>query len=79
MPGPSLPEPSTQHHLRDLSDLHGLQPGLLALFSLLVNAKVTGPLLCKTLGAPAGRKKPVLSEWSEGEREKMKGCIPGNL
>lgn len=68
-----------QQHLRDLSDLHRPQPGRVGLFSPLVNAKMSGPLLCRMLGAPAGRKKPVLSEWSEGEREKMKGRVPANL
>lgn len=71
---PSLSESNVQHRLRDLSELHVPQPGCLAPFP---PAKMTGPLLCKMLGAPAGRKKPVLPEWSEGE--KMKGRIHGNL
>lgn len=74
---PSLSESNDQHRLHDLSDLHVPQPGCLALFSPLLNEKMTGPLLCKMLGAPAGRKKPVLPEWSEGE--KMKGRIHDNL
>lgn len=60
-----------QYDLHDLSRLHGPLPGCFTLFfSPAGQCKNDHPLLCKMLGTPAGRKKPVLSEWSEEESEK---------